>query len=55
MPRADTRGEIGIRVEGLRFSRGAFSLEVPWLEVSPGEKVAIMGENGSGKTTLLTL
>ncbi len=46
-----------ISVSDLRFSYpgGEFELDVPNLDVSTGEKVAVIGPSGSGKTTLLHL
>ena len=53
----------GIAVSDIRFFYAAsdssgvdhFSLCLPRLEVSPGERVAIIGPSGCGKTTLLGL
>lgn len=44
-------GELSCR--RLRCRRGAFTLDVPALELREGEKTALLGENGCGKTTLL--
>lgn len=42
-----------ILIEGLRVSRGSFTLEVPRLAVEPREVFAVLGETGAGKTVLL--
>ncbi len=46
-----------IEISDLRFDYGGgdFCLDIPHLQVSDGERVAIVGPSGSGKTTLLNL
>jgi len=48
-----------IEIENLRFVRGtsgqSFTVELPQLEIEPGEMLAITGESGSGKSTVLEL
>ena len=46
-----------IRIQNLdfRYSDDGFQLTIPELEVSPYEKVAVIGPSGTGKTTLLNL
>lgn len=42
-----------VRVEGLEFSYGAFSLRVPDLAFAEGRLTALVGPNGAGKSTFL--
>ena len=46
-----------IEIKDLRFQYGAgdFCLDIPHLQVTDGETVAVVGPSGSGKTTLLNL
>jgi putative ABC transport system ATP-binding protein len=46
-----------IELKALRFNYrdGDFSLNIPALHITGGEKVAVVGPSGSGKTTLLNL
>lgn len=46
-----------LRVRGLRFAyeSGSPVLDVPALDVAPGESVFLRGSSGSGKSTLLSL
>jgi putative ABC transport system ATP-binding protein len=40
---------------GFGYPHSEFSLDIPHLQVSEGEKLAVIGPSGSGKTTLLNL
>ncbi len=52
--RAGTRGgDVVARLDGAVVERGTFRLGPIDLEVSWGDRLAILGPNGSGKTTLL--
>jgi iron complex transport system ATP-binding protein len=44
---------VKVRVEGLEFSYGAFSLRVPSLVFAEGRLTALVGPNGAGKSTFL--
>ncbi len=48
---------MSLALDNLRFSYGSesFTLQLPHLEILPGESVALIGPSGSGKTTLLNL
>lgn len=46
---------MNLRLSGIRKRRGDFVLDVPRLELTPGERVALCGPNGAGKTTLLEI
>jgi ATPase subunit of ABC transporter with duplicated ATPase domains len=46
-------GDVVVRIERAVIERGAFRLGPLDLEVTWGDRVALMGSNGSGKTTLL--
>ncbi len=48
----------GIRISELEFrypGRRGFGLQIPTLDITPGELATIVGPSGSGKTTLLNL
>ncbi len=48
--------ELAVRLESVRVSyQGRAALDIPKLEIHPGEQVVVMGSSGAGKTTLLRL
>lgn len=53
-PPARSSGHLELRGVNFGYGRGAVLREV-WLEVEPGERIALVGENGAGKSTVLTL
>ncbi len=46
-------GDVTVRLDGAVVRRGAFTLGPLDLELTWGERVALVGPNGSGKTTLV--
>jgi putative ABC transport system ATP-binding protein len=46
---------ISIRELDFRYPHGEFRLQMPSLDISNGERVAVVGASGSGKTTLLDI
>ncbi|MEZ4238517.1 MAG: ABC transporter ATP-binding protein [Myxococcota bacterium] len=44
-----------IRFDQLTCRRGGYTLDLPDLQIRPGEVTALLGANGAGKTTLLEL
>ena len=48
--------ELAVRLESVQVSyQGRAALDIPKLEIHPGEQVVVMGPSGAGKTTLLRL
>jgi ATPase subunit of ABC transporter with duplicated ATPase domains len=50
---ATRSGDVVVRLEHAVIERGTFRLGPLYLELSWGDRVAVVGRNGSGKTTLL--
>jgi ATPase subunit of ABC transporter with duplicated ATPase domains len=50
---ASRSGDVVVRLAGAVVERGAFRLGPLTLEISWGERIAVVGPNGSGKSTLL--
>lgn len=49
------KGKLSLEEVKFSYEQGGFSVELPKLSFSPGERVAIVGGVGSGKSTLIKL
>lgn len=48
-----SRQKLILTIHELKVRRGKFQLAVPFMNLTPGSVVCIVGANGSGKTTLI--